>query len=167
MLHLHRKLLIWMCAAIIPPTIYAAPTSNIYSTSFAILSYAKWPNPVPEICVVNNPSFAQQLINHLPANASYKISNIQSQQIKNTNCTALFFSTLSDQEEQHLLNTAVTFPALSISTNNNNCEIGSAFCLYKKGSNYTFKVNMESLSQSKIHIDPRVLLLAKTAESNQ
>lgn len=167
MRHLNKTILIWMSVAIISPAISATPTSNIYSTSFAILSYAKWQSPVPKICVVNNANFAQQLKKHIPPKTTYKISNIQSHEIQSFDCSALFFSNLSDKEEQLLLNTTVTFPALSLSTNNSNCETGSAFCLYKKDTNYSFKVNMESLTQSQIHIDPRVLLLAKKAESDQ
>ena len=35
---------------------------------------------------------------------------------------------------------------------------------YKKNKHLSFKINLESLSQSKVHIDPRVLLLAKPSE---
>ncbi|WP_228199183.1 YfiR family protein [Acinetobacter cumulans] len=147
-------------------SLYAAPVSDIYHTSLAILSYAKWPTNTPEICVVNNNTFAQQLKNNLPADSPYKVSNKHSSELRSSNCTVLFFSNLSDKEEQNILNTAVNYPALSISSNNLNCETGSAFCLYKKNQSYAFKVNMESLTQSKIHIDPRVLMLAKPAESN-
>lgn len=145
----------------------AAPVSDLYNTSLAILSYAKWPTSTPEICVINNNAFAQQLKSRLSSESPYKISNKQSTELRSSNCSVIFFSNLSDKEEQHLLNTAVTYPALSISSNNLNCETGSAFCLYKKKQSYAFKINMESLTQSRIHIDPRVLMLAKPAESNE
>ena len=92
---------------------------------------------------------------------------IQSNEIKTSACQILIFSTLSPKEEQYLLNTAATFPALSISTNNAECEIGSAFCLYKRSQNFAFKVNLESLTQARVHVDPRVLLLAKSVESSK
>ena len=154
-----------ICGLLLSSSLYAAPVSDIYHTSLAILSYAKWPTNTPEICVVNNNPFAQQLKNNLPADSPYKVSNKHSSELRSSNCTVLFFSNLSDKEEQNILNTAVNYPALSISSNNLNCETGSAFCLYKKNQSYAFKVNMESLTQSKIHIDPRVLMLAKPAES--
>lgn len=155
-----------ICGLLLSSSLYAALVSDIYHTSLAILSYAKWPTNTPEICVVNNNPFAQQLKNNLPADSPYKVSNKHSSELRSSNCTVLFFSNLSDKEEQNILNTAVNYPALSISSNNLNCETGSAFCLYKKNQSYAFKVNMESLTQSKIHIDPRVLMLAKPAESN-
>ena len=53
---------------------------------------------------------------------------------------------------------------LSFSSNNEECEIGSAFCLYQRPTRTSFKVNLTSLSHSKAHVDPRVLLLAKSTE---
>ena len=145
---------------------YAEPTSTLYSTAFSILSYAKWNNPAPEICIIDNAALAQQFQSHLPNTPNFKINNIHSNEIKSNECQILVFSTLSPQSEQQLLNSAVRFPALSISTNNTECELGSAFCLYKRNSNYAFKVNLNSLSQSKVHVDPRVLMLGKSMESN-
>ncbi|MFW2735488.1 YfiR family protein, partial [Acinetobacter baumannii] len=48
--------------------------------------------------------------------------------------------------------------------NNPESEVGSIFCLYNQNNYTTFKVNLDALSHSKVHIDPRVLLLAKNAE---
>lgn len=148
-------------------SVYAAPTTNLYNTTFSILSYAKWNTPTPEICVINNPTLSQQFRNNEPEHTNYKISAIQTTDIKHSLCQVLIFSTLSPKEEQHLLNTAVNFPALSMSINNTDCEIGSTFCLYKRNKNIAFKVNLDSLSQSKVHIDPRVLLLAKPTEPKE
>ena len=116
-----------ICGLLLSSSLYAAPVSDIYHTSLAILSYAKWPTNTPEICVVNNNPFAQQLKNNLPADSPYKVSNKHSSELRSSNCTVLFFSNLSDKEEQNILNTAVNYPALSISSNNLNCETGSAF----------------------------------------
>ena len=153
-------------AMLTPTFLYAAPASNLYSTTFSILAYAKWQASTPKLCVVNQDNIAQQFKKHAPLHNKYDIQPIQSHEISKSNCQILIFSTLSAAQEQHTLNTQVRFPALSISLNNLECETGSAFCLYKKNDNYAFKVNMESLTQSQVHIDPRVLLLAKTSESN-
>jgi len=162
-----KALLLLISAALFSSSLPAAPAASMYSTVFSILSYAKWNTPAPAICAVNNSPLAQQFQNHAPDHSSYRISAIQSSEIKSSACQVLIFSTLSPKEEQHLLNTAATFPALSISTNNAECEIGSAFCLYKRSQNFAFKVNLDSLAQAKVHVDPRVLLLAKSAESSE
>lgn len=147
--------------------LWAAPIINISRTTYSILSYTKWNTPAPAICVVNNLPLTRDFQNNEPRHLNYKISSIQTKDIKHSACQILVFSTLSPKEEQTLLNSTVDFPALSISTNNVECEIGSAFCLYSRNQNTVFKINLESLTQSKVHVDPRVLLLAKSAESKE
>ncbi len=144
--------------------IYADANTSLYSTIFSILSYAKWNKPSSTLCTVNNATLAQHLMRSNPAPDSFKILSIQAAELKHTHCQALIFSNLSPKEEQQLLNGSVNFPALSISINNAECEIGSAFCLYQRKVHYSFKINMDSLTQAKVHIDPRILMLAKTAE---
>lgn len=91
-----------------------------------------------------------------------KSAHLQLDDLKQTSCQAIVFSNLSPREEQNILNSTVRYPALSISTTNSACELGSVFCLYqKKNQQYSFRVNMQSLTQSQVHIDPRVLLLGK------
>ena len=156
----------WIIGGLIFTSIlYASPTSNIFNTTFAILSYAKWETQTPKLCIVNNQSLLNDFKKSAATHSNYKISSIQVADIKSSQCQILFFSNLSAQEEQNLLNSHVSFPALSISSNNRACESGSAFCLYRKNQSYAFKINMQSLTQSQVHIDPRVLLLAKSSES--
>lgn len=153
-------------AMLTPTFLYAVPASNLYNTTFSILSYAKWEHDTPKLCVIDNNVMAQQFKNAKHSHHNYDIHSISLRNIAQSNCQIVIFSTLSSVQEQHTLNTQVQFPALSISMNNLECETGSAFCIYKKNQNYAFKVNMESLTQSKVHIDPRVLLLANTTEPN-
>lgn len=153
-----------ICALLLSTASFADSNTSLYSTAFSILSYAKWNTPAPEICVIDNSALAQQFLKHSPQAADFKIASIKSPAIKTADCQVLVFSNLSPKAEQHLLDTAAIFPSLSISTNNNECELGSAFCLYPRGASYAFKVNLDSLSQSKVHIDPRVLLLGKNME---
>lgn len=146
---------------------FAESAPSLYSTVFSILSYAQWNNAAPAICVLDNASLAHKFKAHSPNPANFKISSIHSADIKSYECQVLIFSSFSPQAEQRFLNTSVRFPALSISTNNTECELGSAFCIYKRNSNYAFKVNLSSLSQAKVHVDPRVLLLGKNIEANK
>ena len=161
-----KKIILLSFIAISAPTLHAAPPPSVYSTTFSILAYAKWRLDTPKLCVVDNTSVAQHFKNYASAHHKYDTHAIQTHAIKQNDCQILIFSTLSAIEEQQILNHQVDFPALSISLNNVDCETGSAFCLYKKNQNYAFKVNLESLTQSKLHIDPRVLLLAKPTEPN-
>ena len=97
--------------------------------------------------------------------SSFTASLIHSSELRTRECDAVFFSNTTASTEQTLINTSLNPSILSFSSNNNECEIGSAFCLStNKAGNTIFKVNLDSLAQSKIHIDPRVLLLAKNSD---
>lgn len=145
---------------------HAISTHNIFVTTFSILSYAKWSTAVqtPSFCVIDNTSLANQFKTvSQQYNQNYQIHSISLNDLSSFSCQVVFFSTLTPQQEQSTLNDQAQ-PILSFSTNNSACEVGSSFCLYKKNQLTSFKVNLDSLSQSKVRIDPRVLLLAKPAE---
>lgn len=165
MIFIHKIKFTLLLSVFLSTACFANTTSSVPTIIFSILSYAKWQKPSPSICVINNQDLTNKFMSVLPSSRnSYKISNITTADLRNTNCNAIVFSTLTATEEQYLLNNVVNFPALSISTNNTQCEEGSAFCLYRKNQQLSFKVNLESVSQSQVHIDPRVLLLAKQGE---
>ncbi|MEB3768107.1 YfiR family protein [Acinetobacter sp. MD2] len=148
---------------------YATSTQNFLEITLSILSYAKWNTNVntPNLCIVNNPNLVGQfklLVQQQHAN--YNIIPIDLKLLDQSTCQAIYFSTLSAKEEQAALNHHIHSPTLSFSSNNTECDIGSAFCLYKRNGLTSFKVNLDSLSQSKIRVDPRVLLLAKPLEQS-
>ncbi|OTG83250.1 hypothetical protein B9T31_14290 [Acinetobacter sp. ANC 4558] len=144
--------------------VHATQPQNVTTTIFSILSYVNLENSSPLICTINNSSLADQLIKKAPPQNKYRLKNISNNDLKKNNCNVIIFSTFSPREEQTILNLYSNTPVLSISTNNAQCEEGSAICLYRKKNQISFKINLESVNQSKVSIDPRVLLLAKEAE---
>ena len=139
---------------------------SISETTLSILSYVRWSSDTPIICVIDNNEFGKELITLTQQN-NYKfhINTISPTQLKRVHCDAVFFSNTTAATEQQLINSAINKNLLSFSSSNLECEIGSVFCLYtSKGGRTLFKLNLDSLSRSKIHVDPRVLLLARNAE---
>ncbi|MEW9149480.1 YfiR/HmsC family protein [Acinetobacter indicus] len=65
---------------------------------YAILSYAKWEQNTPNICIVNNPVLAQQFKSQRSAQHVYKISPLQLDDLKQTSCQAIVFSNSSPRE---------------------------------------------------------------------
>ena len=167
--HLIDKCRITLCvllASITPVVTHALSTQSFEVTTFSILSYANWKTLVttPTLCVVDNTALANQFKSVQQQNGyKYNIVASASNGIEKSSCNILFFSTLSPKAEQKILNSFST-PPLSFSSNNITCEIGSSFCLYRKKQYTSFKVNMNSLSETAVHVDPRVLLLAKSTE---
>lgn len=145
---------------------YANSTHNIYLMTLSILSYVKWSPATPTLCVIEDANATQQLNQSIrPQIDKVKIESINYNEIETNHCDAVLFSQSTPQLEQKLINKSLNRKILSFSRNNTDCEIGSVFCLYaSRNGNTLFKVNLDSLAKSRIHIDPRVLLLAKNSE---
>jgi len=148
------------------PLCYAISTHNFYELALSILSYSKWTNTSrPSICVIDNSEAASQFQMNIRQLAyDYQVQSVSAKDFPKTECHVAYFTTTSPQQQQNLIQSYPSRSLLSLSTNNPACEVGSIFCLYNKRTYSTFKVNLEALSYSKVHIDPRVLLLAKNAE---
>lgn len=147
------------------PLCYAISTHNFYELALSILSYSKWSNTNrPTICVIDNQDAANQFQSNIRQLAyEYQVQAVSAKDFPKTECHVAYFTTTSPQQQQNLIQAYPSRSLLSLSTNNPACEIGSIFCLYNKKTFSTFKVNLDALSYSKVHIDPRVLLLAKNA----
>lgn len=145
---------------------FANSSQNIYMMTLSILSYARWNTPTPTLCVIENTQAANAFLQSTKSqNISFDVKNISEDQLANKSCDAVFFHQTTPDNEQKLINRSYNKSILTFSNNNSECEIGSVFCLYtSKSGNTLFKVNLDSLAKSKIHIDPRVLLLARNRE---
>lgn len=145
---------------------YASSSHNFYELALSILSYSKWSNTTrPTICVIDNSEAAAQFqVNIRQLAYDYQVQPINVRDFVKTDCHVVYFSTTSPQQQHNLIQSHPSRSLLSLSTNNPACEVGSIFCLYNKKTFSTFKVNLDALSDSKVHIDPRVLLLAKNTE---
>lgn len=145
---------------------HANSTHNIYMMTLSILSYVKWTDENPTFCVIDSPSlsgiFSQTFKQQ---NSNFIVESISSNEVTNKRCDAIFLNQLTPNNEQKIINNVANRSTLSFSNNNLECEVGSVFCLYtSKVGNTRFKVNLDSLAKTKIHIDPRVLLLAQNSE---
>lgn len=145
---------------------YALSNHTFYELTLTILSYTKWPNTSkPVICVLDNPEAANQFQTSVKLlTYDYQVQSVNTKEFPGTECHVAYFSNTSPQQQQSLIQSYPSRYLLSLSTNNPACEIGSIFCLYNRKSFPTFKVNLDALSYSKVHIDPRVLILAKNTE---
>ncbi|MDF2415900.1 MULTISPECIES: YfiR family protein [Acinetobacter] len=145
---------------------YALSNHSYYELALTILSYSKWSNTSrPVICVIDNPDAANQFQANIKQLAyDYQVQAVNTKDFLKTECHVVYFSTTTAQQQQNLIQSYPSRSLLSLSTNNPNCETGSIFCLYNRKTFSTFKVNLDALSYSKVHIDPRVLILAKNTE---
>lgn len=145
---------------------HANSPHNIYMITLSIMSYTKWPNQNPSLCIMDNPTISEHFNSTVKLQKSQIIiKSIKVQELSKEDCNAVFFSNMTPDIEHKLISTTDNAPVLSFSINNQDCEIGSIFCLNSiKNGNTLFKVNLDSLARAKIHIDPRVLILAQRSE---
>ena len=145
---------------------YAISNHSYYELALTILSYSKWSNTTrPTICVIDNPDAALQFQTSIKQlSYDYQVQAVTAKDFAKADCHVAYFSTTIPQQQQSLIQAYPSRSLLSLSINNSACEVGSIFCLYHKKTFSTFKVNLDALSYSKVHIDPRVLILAKNAE---
>ncbi|SDB80816.1 YfiR family protein [Acinetobacter boissieri] len=144
----------------------AGYTHNPYSLTLAILSYTKWNSQKPLFCVLEDRDVAlvfQQEIQH--KKYSFNVKSISERDLNNNSCDIIFFSqNISFAQQNNIIKNSFRPFMLSFTMNSTECEGLIIFCLYKRKDQYTFNLNLDSLSRSKLHIDPRVLLLAKNME---
>lgn len=148
------------------------PTANTANTLVSgIMSYVYWDKTVQSIsfCSVDGPAQAIDGFLFQPPSALLKPYTVKTQTytsqqlLKNPqllkNCRVLYFAKTKDTIQQQIINQ--TSQVLSISENNPNCTIGSAFCIYTDKNHYRFKVNLSALYRSKIQVNSKVLSLAQ------
>ncbi|WP_423772596.1 YfiR family protein [Acinetobacter gerneri] len=169
MVHIFLKKLyrfLWVLPLVYSSNLFAYTSHNIYTTTLSILSYVKWNTTTPNLCVVDTAAVAnqfQQVSKQLKY--PYVISSIKLESFTSNNCSAIFFSHTPIATQQQFLN---RYSILSFSMNNKDCELGSAFCLVSKlNGDTSFKINLDALTRARVHVDPRVLLLAKNVENDE
>ena len=153
--------------------VHATPQQNANSLVSGILSYSNWNTQIEHLnfCIVDGPaklitaqffSVPSPLIlpNHIKPIELKSSDIIQNPlTLHHTSCNILYFVNSNDKIQQQIIN-HTNYPALSISEQNSDCAIGSAFCLYRTASRYNFKVNLTSLKKSNVRVNSKVLMLA-------
>lgn len=133
-----------------------ADSPSYYATISNILSYSNLSKQA-NICVFNDVGATKGLNQYFSqSRLSYQAVSVDANSFKNTSCQAVYFSNLSPTAENEYINRYAR-PLLSFSSSNAQCEIGSAFCLYRQQHRISVAINLDSLSRSKVNIDPRVL----------
>ena len=145
----------------------ATPSHNYYTLTLSILSYGRWDdNKNLNLCVIENENITKKFQSYVKQYGYfYKVKNLNRNEISKNSCQVLYFDSLHNFVQFKATNN-ICLPTntLTFTEDELSCESGSSFCLYKKGSQPTFNTNLDALSRTNIHIDPRVLLLSKNLE---
>lgn len=130
-----------------------------YKTIMHILHYSSLPKN-STICVFDNVQATQGLdVYFKQLKMHYHVLNVNTSNFLRSNCQVVYFTHQAPKIQNDWIN---RYPAslLSISMSNPQCEIGSAVCLSQNAAKINVAFNLDTLSRSKVRIDPRVLKLA-------
>ncbi|MCF9035469.1 YfiR family protein [Acinetobacter nectaris] len=160
-----QKIFLCLCFVLFPICSSAVSIKNFYELTFSILSYVKWDSENQVFCILNNEQVASNFSKYASDNHySYKVYSISDKHLSKSPCSIIFFtSNIPTQQQNILLNKNLNNIPISFILDNSDCDTSIIFCIYRRKEDFTFNVNLDALSQSHIHIDPRVLLLVKEA----
>lgn len=129
-----------------------------------IISYTRWPslNGKPTLCIFSSSAYVSTLQKGEADAWPYVPVMIQNEQEALTaRCDVLYFGLEPPERQQEIIQQLSPRPLLTLSEQNPDCALGSAFCLQIRPQRVTFSVNLDALSRSGVRVNPDVLMLAR------
>lgn len=132
----------------------------------SLLSYARWPNEreTVRLCVDQGSRYAGKLMEGGPLSNGRMVESRWVDMLGDTlapDCDALYTGAITDARRRKLTADLVGRPVLVIAEEDFECETGSMFCLTIREHNVSFRINLDSIARSGIHIHPGVLQLGR------
>jgi hypothetical protein len=156
--------------AVLPPGVTAQPAPQrvdmVARVVLSLLGYARWPAERESIrlCVDNTSRYPARLLEGGTLSNGRQVRtrevDVMSEPLA-SNCDALYLGTMTDVRRQRLAAELTGRPVLVISEEDFECEVGSMFCLNIRESQVSFRVNLDSLARSGVHVHPAVLQLGR------
>jgi hypothetical protein len=133
---------------------------------FGIISYTHWPVELAQLhlCIVPPSNYADALA--LTA-AQSRGRPVQVQRVTpddpalGTICDVVYIGQVGDEDRARVFTHLAGHPALTIIEHDDECAVGSVFCLTIHDAQVSFKVNLDSLARSGVRVNPSVLQLAR------
>ena len=131
-----------------------------------ILSYARWPvePSLLRLCLVGPTEYTDDLVKGTTQATGRPVA-VQRLLADNPSivgdCDAVYIGKLTGEERSRLFAALIGHPVLSISENDEQCTVGSLFCLRVSDEQVSFEVNLDSVARSGVRIHPSVLQLSR------
>ncbi|MCM3608498.1 YfiR family protein [Cupriavidus pauculus] len=160
-----------------PPTAGAPPASPASPASpsrpelvarvvMSLLSYARWPNERESLrlCIDNSARFAGKLMEGGTLSTGRLVETQRVDMLADpmpADCDALYLGPMTEARRKKLLADFVGRPVMVIAEEDFECEGGSMFCLNIRENQVSFRINLDAIARSGIHVHPGVLQLGR------
>lgn len=150
-----------------PPRDGAAAVRQVV---MGIISYTRWPVEPPQLrlCVIGPAEYADGLLAGAtqPSGRPVKAIRLAPGASPGDGCDAVYLGRIDDAERRQLFSRLAGHPVLSISEQDDNCTVGSMFCLRVQGTQVSFQINLDSVARSGVRVSPKVLQLGRRKETS-
>lgn len=149
-----------------PPGMADQRAQAVTQVVLGILSYARWPvEPVQlRLCIVGPTEYTDDLVKGTTQATGRPVTVrrllADSPSIVGE-CDAVYIGKLTSEERSRLFASLAGRPVLSISESDDQCTVGSLFCLRVGDEQVSFEVNLDSVARSGVRIHPSVLQLSR------
>lgn len=139
---------------------------SVTQVVLGILSYARWPVEPAQLrlCVVGPTEYTDDLVKGT-TQATGRPVTVQRYLAETPSivdaCDAVYIGKLTSDERSRLFASLTGRPVLSISESDDQCTVGSLFCLRVSDDQVSFEVNLDSVARSGVRIHPSVLQLSR------
>ncbi|MFJ2466638.1 YfiR family protein [Pseudomonas sp. NPDC087615] len=139
---------------------------SVTKVVLGILSYARWPVEPAQLhlCIVGPTEYTDDLVKGT-TQATGRPVIVRRMLADNpaivSECDAVYIGKLTADERSRLFTSLIGHPVLSISEGDDQCTVGSLFCLRVGDDQVAFEVNLDSVARSGVRIHPSVLQLSR------
>lgn len=180
-----RLALLVLLAAVLPPVpawATSAPSAPVPASAPAVapasrpdavarvvlslLSYARWPSEreTLRLCVDSSARYAGKLMEGGTLSTGRLVEARRVDTLSEglvPECDALYLGTINEARRRTLTTYFVGKPVLVMAEEDFECEGGSMFCLNIREHQVSFRINLDAIARSGIHIHPGVLQLGR------
>lgn len=164
-------LLCWLSSAVFaqsqtPVSMADQRAQSVTQVVLGILSYARWPVEPAQLrlCVVGPTEYTDDLVKGTTQATGRPVA-VRRLLADNPSivgeCDAVYIGKLTTDERSRLFASLTGRPVLSISESDDQCTVGSLFCLRVSDEQVSFEVNLDSVARSGVRIHPSVLQLSR------
>ncbi|MHC8355937.1 YfiR family protein [Pseudomonas sp. LB3P81] len=149
-----------------PPGMADQRAKAVTQVVLGILSYARWPVEPAQLrlCILGSTEYTDDLVKGT-TQATGRPVTVRRLLAANRSivgeCDAVYIGKLTSEVRSRLFASLAGRPVLSISESDDQCTVGSLFCLRVSDEQVSFEVNLDSVARSGVKIHPSVLQLSR------